>query len=67
MDGRPLPASVLSRGGMGTPWRWDGGTLVVDTSGFKDGGWLDVNGAPLTDAAKMSERFRRGHGTLGSR
>jgi len=32
---------------------------VVESSGFKDGGWLDVNGAPLTDAAKLTERFRR--------
>jgi hypothetical protein len=49
-----------------TPWwygysigRWEGDTLVVETAGFRDGGWLDVNGAPLTDAAKMTERFRR--------
>jgi hypothetical protein len=59
-DGRPLPARDPQ------PWwygysvgRWDGDTLVVETTGFKDGGWLDVNGAPLTDAGKMTERFRR--------
>jgi hypothetical protein len=39
--------------------RWDGDTLVVQTTGFRDGGWLDINGAPLTDAAKWVERFRR--------
>jgi hypothetical protein len=33
--------------------------LVAETAGFRDGGWLDVNGAPLTDQAKMIERFRR--------
>ena len=32
---------------------------MVETAGFRDGGWLDVNGAPLTDAAKVTERFRR--------
>jgi len=60
MDGRPLPANDPQ------PWwygysigRWDGDTLVVETTGFRDGGWLDVNGAPLTDAAKVTERFRR--------
>jgi hypothetical protein len=66
MDGRPLPANDPQ------PWwygysigRWDGDTLVVETSGFKDGGWLDVNGAPLTDAAKVTERFRRvNYGTM---
>jgi hypothetical protein len=60
MDGRPLPGNDPQ------PWwygysigKWDGDTLVVETTGFRDGGWLDVNGAPLTDAAKMTERFRR--------
>jgi hypothetical protein len=60
LDGRPLPTNDPQ------PWwygysigKWDGDTLVVETTGFKDGGWLDVNGAPLTDAAKMTERFRR--------
>ncbi len=59
-DGRPLPTRDPQ------PWwygysvgRWDGDTLVVETTGFKDGGWLDVNGAPLTDAGKITERFRR--------
>ena len=60
MDGRSLPGNDPQ------PWwygysigKWDGDTLVVETTGFRDGGWLDVNGAPLTDAAKMTERFRR--------
>ena len=60
MDGRPLPNHDPQ------PWwygysvgKWDGDTLVVETVGFRDGGWLDVNGAPLTDAGKVTERFRR--------
>ncbi len=65
-DGRPLPSNDPQ------PWwfgystgRWDGDTLVVRTSGFRDGGWLDVNGSPLTDAATMIEKFRRiDYGTL---
>jgi len=59
-DGRPLPDNDPQ------PWwfgyssgRWDNDTLVVETRGFRDGGWLDVNGSPLTDAAKMTERFTR--------
>jgi hypothetical protein len=32
---------------------------VVETIGFKPDGWLDINGSPLTEAAKMTERFRR--------
>ena len=60
LDGRPLPANDPQ------PWwfgystgRWVGDTLVVDTSGFRDGGWLDVNGSPLSDAARVTERFTR--------
>jgi hypothetical protein len=65
-DGRALPTNDPQ------PWwfgyssgKWVGDTLVVETSGFRDGGWLDVNGSPLTDAGKMTERFRRvNYGTL---
>jgi hypothetical protein len=59
-DGRSLPDNDPQ------PWwfgysvgRWVGDTLVVETSHFRDDGWLDVNGSPLTDAATMTERFRR--------
>ncbi|HUI78041.1 MAG TPA: hypothetical protein VLY24_08995 [Bryobacteraceae bacterium] len=58
-DGRPLPKDP-------DPWwfgysagKWDGDTLVVETTGFRDMGWLDVEGSPLTDAGKLIERFRR--------
>jgi len=32
---------------------------VVETSGFRDGIWLDTRGDPITDAAKVTEKFRR--------
>jgi hypothetical protein len=32
---------------------------VVQTTGFRDGIWLDAFGDPMTDAAKITERFRR--------
>jgi hypothetical protein len=38
---------------------WEGDTLVVETTHFRDGMWLDVNGAPLTEQGKLTERFRR--------
>jgi hypothetical protein len=65
-DGRSLPGKDAE------PWwygysvgHWEGDTLVVDTTGFKDGGWLDIIGNPMTDAAKLTERFRRPNfGTL---
>lgn len=39
--------------------KWDGNTLVVETIGFRDGTWLDRRGSPMTDAARVTERFRR--------
>jgi hypothetical protein len=39
--------------------RWDGDTLIVESNNFRDGGWLDVRGTPLTDEGRITERFRR--------
>jgi hypothetical protein len=39
--------------------------LVVQTTGFRDGLWLDTGGSPLTESARITERFRRvNYGTL---
>jgi hypothetical protein len=65
-DGRSLPPADVQ------PWwygysvgKWDGDTLVVETTGFRDDVWLDIDGSPLTNAGKMIERFRRpNYGTL---
>jgi hypothetical protein len=60
MDGRSFPTNDPQ------PWwygysigKWEGDTLVVETTGFRDDVWLDVNGAPLTGQGKIIERFRR--------
>ena len=38
---------------------------MVETSGYKDGQWLDIRGHPLTDQARTVERIRRvNYGTL---
>ncbi|MGA2882074.1 MAG: hypothetical protein ABSG13_24235 [Bryobacteraceae bacterium] len=58
-DGRPLPKDPQPSFAGYSSGHWDGDTLVVETSGFRNGMWLDRNGSPLTDAAKMTERFRR--------
>ena len=58
-DGRPLPVDPNPSFSGYSSGRWDGDTLVVQTIGFKDGLWIDRNGSPLTDAAKLTERFRR--------
>ena len=59
-DGRPLP-EVLDPTWLGySVGRWDGDTFVVETTGFKDGGWLDtLKGRPHSDALHVTERFRR--------
>jgi hypothetical protein len=59
MDGRALPAIDIPSFNGYSSGKWEGDTLVVQTTGFKDGLWLDRNGSPLTDAAKITERFRR--------
>jgi hypothetical protein len=38
---------------------WQGDTLVVLTTNFRDDGWLDMNGSPLTAAGRTIERFNR--------
>jgi hypothetical protein len=39
--------------------KWEGDTLVVDTVGFNDRGWLDGSGHPRSEALKIQERYRR--------
>ncbi len=58
-DGRPLPADPEPSWNGYSSGRWQGDTLVVETNGLRDGTWLDRRGSPMTDAAKLTERFRR--------
>ena len=59
LDGRPLPQDPQPSFNGYSTGKWEGDTLVVESNGFQDGTWLDHNGSPLTEAAKMTERFRR--------
>ena len=58
-DGRPLPKDPSPSFNGYSIGKWEGDTLVVETIGFRDGIWLDRRGNPITEAAKMTERFRR--------
>ena len=58
-DSRPLPIDPNPSWNGYSSGRWEGDTLAVQTSGFRDGMWLDSTGNPMTDAAKITERFRR--------
>jgi hypothetical protein len=58
-DGRPLPPIGMPAFKGYSVGTWEGETLVVESTGFPDGEWLDRNGSPLTDAARITERIRR--------
>jgi hypothetical protein len=58
-DGRKLPADANPTWMGYSVGRWEGDTLVVDTAGFNDRGWLDIEGHPHTEALRITERFRR--------
>ena len=58
-DGRPLPVDPQPSWNGYSTASWDGDVLVVQTSGLRDGLWLDRSGSPMTDAARVTERFHR--------
>jgi len=59
LDGRPLPVDPQPSWNGYSSGKWEGDTLVVQTNGLRDGIWLDLKGDPLTEAARLTERFRR--------
>jgi hypothetical protein len=59
MDGRPLPDDPQPAWNGYSVSKWDGDTLVVQSLGYRDDQTLDNAGSPLTNAAKVTERFRR--------
>jgi hypothetical protein len=58
-DGRALPADPEPTPNGYSTAKWEGETLVVQSIGFEDGMWLDRNGSPMSDAARITERWRR--------
>jgi len=64
IDGRPhVPAQVRSWNG-DPRGRWDGNTLVVDTTNYNDKGWIAtsaaagrIKGVPQTESLHVVERF----------
>jgi hypothetical protein len=39
--------------------RWEGDTLVIDTTGFNDSSWLDARGHGHSEEMRVEERFHR--------
>jgi hypothetical protein len=53
----PLPAAIKLW--MGDPrGRWDGDTLVIETTNLNGEGWLNLGGDVMSDAMRVTERYR---------
>lgn len=55
--GVPLPEQKQYMGR--SVGHWDGSTLVVETTDFKQAIWLDVDGTPLSATGKLIQRIRK--------
>jgi len=58
-DGRELPKDPNPTWLGYSVGHWEQDTLVVNSAGFNDLGWLDVGGNPQTETLRITERFRR--------
>ena len=58
-DERPLPKDPQPSWKGYSSGKWEGDTLVVQTIGFRGDLWADYGGSPLTEAARVTEKFRR--------
>ena len=58
-DGRELPKDPNPTWLGYSVGHWEQDTLVVNSAGFNDRGWLDVGGHPQTETLRITERFRR--------
>lgn len=59
MDGRPHPTDLDPSYGGHSVGHWEGDTLVIDTVGFNERGWIDAYGSPTTDELHLVERLTR--------
>ncbi len=59
LDGRPHPDDPNPTYVGHSVGRWEGDTLVVDTVGLTDRGWIAFGSYPQTEKLHITERFRR--------
>jgi hypothetical protein len=59
IDGRSLPKDPAPSWMGSSVGRWDGDTLVVETTGFNERAWLDAFGHPRSESMHVTERYRR--------
>jgi hypothetical protein len=68
LDGRPLPKDSDHTWMGYSVGRWEGDTLIVETTGLNDKAWLDAFGHPRSESMHITERYHRrdfGHMDLG--
>lgn len=64
-DGRALPDDPDPAWQGYSIGHWEGDTMVVETRGFKDDGWLDMAGHPASSDLHVIERFtRKNYGSM---
>ena len=59
LDGRPRVKDANPQWSGYSLGKWDGDTLVGETSGFSGKAWLDQLGHPSTESLHVTERFHR--------
>lgn len=59
IDGRPLPVDPNPTWNGYSTAHWEGDTLVIETNGIRDDMWLDIQGSPITESARVTERLKR--------
>jgi hypothetical protein len=66
LDGRPHPEDISEYNTfMGhSIGKWEGDSLVVDTTGINDRTWLDSNGMEHSDKLHLTERFQKSGDTI---
>jgi len=65
LDGRALPDDPNPTWNGYSSANWEGDTLVVKSTGYRDDQWLDAAGSAITSGARVTERIHRPtYGTL---
>jgi hypothetical protein len=59
LDGRPLLEDPNPTWNGYSTAHWEGDTLVIETNGIRDDMWLDIQGSPVTESARVTERLKR--------
>src|SRR5262245_51282911 len=59
LDGKQHPANLVPSYYGDSRGHWEGDSLVVETTGFNEGFWMDRAGSPHTEKLRFVEKFTR--------